>query len=330
MPRTALLAATALLIATAVPATLLAPADAKPAMKPRLSATVKPVTESGKAAVLELRLSAKAKKTVKIGWKTVDGTAKAGSDYTTKRSTITIKKGKRTAKVTVPILEDAVHEATETFGVRLSSRQAKVPAKPVTLTLTDNDPAEQTAPPAPTALVGTVTVTQTIKAISLGSWTLTMKLRLVPTATSGEWRDDGTGSWTMSGSGTGMTLPPCPSSTYTLAGSGRFLPSAGEPTTGKTALVLSGFDPATAAGVPALSWHGKTGATDTSYAPDVFEPETCTSSTTTDERDFGVPAPGPAGSYSGTTGPTRGVTFGYESTDGFAILKVTGTLTPVS
>ena len=57
-----------------------------------------------------------------MAYRTVDGTAVAGADYTTTSGMLTFEvNGDRTQRVEVPTLEDDEAEETETFTVRLSA-----------------------------------------------------------------------------------------------------------------------------------------------------------------------------------------------------------------
>jgi hypothetical protein len=322
MARTALLASVSLLAATALPAVVVAPADAKPVPQPRVTAKAVTVAEAVAHAVVQLKLSAKASKAVKVTWMTRNGTAKAGSDYTSAHGTVTIKKGSKAGTITVPILNDAAHESTEAFAVKLTSKQAKAPAS-VKVTITDDDAA------APSALAGTLTVTRTGSGISFTNSTLTMNLNLVPTATPGEWRDDGAGTWSITGSETtlipGLCFTP---NTTTISGTGSFLTGPGTATTSEAVLALSGFDPVAATGTPALVWSGLSPASQTVYVP-TAEPFICDPLTSDTTRDFSLGAPGATAAYTGTTGTTRGVTFSYHGLAGLDIIDVTGSLTPV-
>src|SRR3954451_12451575 len=123
MSRTALLATIALVAASVAPAVALGPADARPAPKPKVIAAPVTVAENAGKAVVQVKLSKKAKKAVKVRWLTKDGTATAGADYTRSAGTLTIKKGKKTGAITVPVLDDGVHEQAETFTVTLASKQ---------------------------------------------------------------------------------------------------------------------------------------------------------------------------------------------------------------
>ena len=64
-------------------------------------------------------LTAPARTTVTVAYRTGDGTATAGSDYVTSSGVLTFRVGQRTATVAVPVVCDAVVEADETFAVQL-------------------------------------------------------------------------------------------------------------------------------------------------------------------------------------------------------------------
>ena len=77
------------------------------------------VTEGGLAA-FEVTLSAGATGPVTVSYATADGTAAAGTDYTSTDGALTFEAGERTKRVEVQTLEDDEQEETETFTVGLS------------------------------------------------------------------------------------------------------------------------------------------------------------------------------------------------------------------
>lgn len=94
-----------------------------------------------------------------VDYQTVDGSAKAGSDYQAADGTVTIPVGATEATFQVTITNDTGDEPAEQFSVQLSNaRPASSCAPPpaidqtsATVTITDNDPAPQPAPtPTPT------------------------------------------------------------------------------------------------------------------------------------------------------------------------------------
>src|SRR5206468_4053302 len=83
---------------------------------------------------------------------TVGGTATSGSDFTALSGTVTILAGQTTATISVPVLDDALVEPTETVSVTLSSISsgdpditvASSPNDSATLNIADNDTATVT------------------------------------------------------------------------------------------------------------------------------------------------------------------------------------------
>ena len=76
--------------------------------------------EEGDLAEFTVSLSNAGTRTVFVSYRTVDGTAKAGSDYTTRSGRLGFERGETKKKITVPIVEDDTAEATERFTVQLS------------------------------------------------------------------------------------------------------------------------------------------------------------------------------------------------------------------
>ena len=71
---------------------------------------------------------------------TADGSARAGSDYVARRSSVRFRPGQRTQTVTVRIKSDRTHEGTERFFGKLSRvRGALVADRKATATIVDND-----------------------------------------------------------------------------------------------------------------------------------------------------------------------------------------------
>jgi hypothetical protein len=80
-------------------------------------------------AVFTVTLTAASGQVVTVNAATADGTAKAGSDYTSVNVTLTFNPGETTKTVTVPIVGDTIGEPDENFFVNLSN--------PVNATLND-------------------------------------------------------------------------------------------------------------------------------------------------------------------------------------------------
>ena len=121
---------------------------------PRIEIEDAEVTEGGIAS-FEVTLSSAPTRTVTVAYRTVDGTAVAGADYTTTSGMLTFEvNGDRTQRVEVPTLEDDEAEETETFTVRLSAPSGATVADGTgTGTITDNDEA-------PTITIGDARVTE--------------------------------------------------------------------------------------------------------------------------------------------------------------------------
>jgi hypothetical protein len=79
------------------------------------------VNESAGIATLTVVRRGATDKTVTVAYTTKDSSAKAGSDYTTTAGLVTFGPGEASKTFTVPILNDTVKEATETFGVNLGT-----------------------------------------------------------------------------------------------------------------------------------------------------------------------------------------------------------------
>jgi Ca2+-binding RTX toxin-like protein len=99
------------------------------------------VTEGGVPSMqFTVNLSAASGVPVTFNYATADGTAHAGTDYTTSSGSITILAGDTTATITVPVLDDNVHELTEAFTVNLSAiTGATAGTVTATGTILDND-----------------------------------------------------------------------------------------------------------------------------------------------------------------------------------------------
>jgi len=61
-------------------------------------------------------LSGKASRRVTVRYETVNGSAKAGRDYTARSGRISFSKGSRTRTIEIPILGDDIEEGTERSG----------------------------------------------------------------------------------------------------------------------------------------------------------------------------------------------------------------------
>ncbi|WP_316736794.1 Calx-beta domain-containing protein [Pedobacter aquatilis] len=108
------------------------------------------VTESAGNAIFTVTLSGNVQNAFTVNYSTANGTAIAGSDYTATSSSVTFPAGSvngATQTFSIPILNDAIAEPTETFTVTLNSIGAgspvTIPAAGATgtATITDDDAA---------------------------------------------------------------------------------------------------------------------------------------------------------------------------------------------
>ena len=98
-----------------------------------------PVGEGGTAEFV-VRLSAVSGVAVTVSYRTVDGTAVAGSDYTSTSGTLRFETGETAQTIMVAVLDDATAEAEEGFTVELSAPSGATVADGTgTGTITDDD-----------------------------------------------------------------------------------------------------------------------------------------------------------------------------------------------
>ena len=99
---------------------------------------------------------------VTVDWVTVDGTARAGEDYTGATGTLSFASGETQKTVSVTVLDDATDEGEETFTLRLSNPSGAVFGdNQATGTITNDDPM----PKAWLARFGSIVAGQAVDAI---------------------------------------------------------------------------------------------------------------------------------------------------------------------
>ena len=122
--------------------------------KVSLSAASYSLNENAGDVLITANLTAPYEKSVSVNYATVDGTAKAGSDYTVGNGTLIFNPGETRQTLTVPLTNDTTHENDEVFTLALSSPvNATVDApSSTTVTITDDDlvPPEITSGPTAT------------------------------------------------------------------------------------------------------------------------------------------------------------------------------------
>lgn len=136
--------------------------------KPNLSISDARVTEGGTAS-FTVSLSKTSTSAVQFTFGTVDGTAVAGSDYTSTSNNRTIPAGSTSTTITVATTEDALDEADETFRMLLTNVvNATLTDGDGLGTIDDDDPTPKLSinSPAPVAEGTNVVFTVTLSAVS--------------------------------------------------------------------------------------------------------------------------------------------------------------------
>jgi hypothetical protein len=142
------------------------------------------VSESVGTATFTLTLDGPSQQVITVDFATVDGTAVAGSDYTSVSGTLTFAPGETTHDVVVPILNDTTYEGLETFGLVLTDpSNVSIDTLQATATITSDDKA-----PATLTLAVKKTATA-VKAAGMITYAVTgMKVRVtLLKRTSGRW-----------------------------------------------------------------------------------------------------------------------------------------------
>jgi hypothetical protein len=104
-------------------------------------ATVAEGNSGAASASFAVTLSAASGREISVDYATADGTALAGTDYTSTLGTLTFAAGDTTESIDVPVAGDLVYEGNETFAVSLSSpSNAGIADADAVGTITDDDP----------------------------------------------------------------------------------------------------------------------------------------------------------------------------------------------
>ncbi|MDP3608563.1 MAG: Calx-beta domain-containing protein [Methylophilus sp.] len=107
---------------------------------PTLSINNVSVNEAAGTATFTVTLNAASGQTVSVNYATSNGTATAGSDYTSTTGSLTFAPGVITQTITVPIINDTTAEPSETFNVVLSApSNATIATGTGVGTIIDND-----------------------------------------------------------------------------------------------------------------------------------------------------------------------------------------------
>jgi hypothetical protein len=104
------------------------------------------VVESAGKVIVPLQLSRASQKPITLTYETRNGTAIAGADYVTTSGTIVVAQG---SSITIPLVNDAVHETLEAFEVVLTSvNGGKLDRSVAAVSIVDDD-ADLPQAPAP-------------------------------------------------------------------------------------------------------------------------------------------------------------------------------------
>lgn len=95
---------------------------------------------SGNVTLTVKRGISQSSETMSFKYQTIDGTAKAGSDYTAKSGTISFSPGQLSKTITIPVLDDTLYEGDETFTVKLTDVYlTEIKNDVATVTIRDNE-----------------------------------------------------------------------------------------------------------------------------------------------------------------------------------------------
>ena len=109
------------------------------------SITIDDVITNNEASIsqsINIHLSAPSEQIVTVDWATQDVTAVAGGtgDYVSSSNTATFAVGETTKLISVPILDDSLNEANETFEINLSNAtNAIITDNTSVVTITDDE-----------------------------------------------------------------------------------------------------------------------------------------------------------------------------------------------
>jgi Ca2+-binding RTX toxin-like protein len=119
--------------------------------EPNLSINDVTVNEDAGTLTFTVSLDAASAQEITVDYATADGSATAGSDYTSINGTLTFNAGETSQEITVTITDDSLDETNETFTVDLSNaNNATISDAQGVGTITDNDMAVVPSPaPSP-------------------------------------------------------------------------------------------------------------------------------------------------------------------------------------
>ena len=97
-------------------------------------------TESAGPVSLSVIMTSGSVSTQTVDYATSDGSATAGSDYTATSGTLTFTSGQTSKTIPIPLIDDALNEADETFTLTLSNATVALTDATATGTIFDDDP----------------------------------------------------------------------------------------------------------------------------------------------------------------------------------------------
>jgi hypothetical protein len=160
--------------------------DCSAGLKPEVTINDVSVSESTANAAFTVTLSTASTLTVTVDYSTANGTATAGFDYTSVNGTLTFLPGETTKTVNVPIINDTLDEASETYFVNLSNASNSVVLDNQGQgTITDNDAA-------PTISINDVSVAEGDAGTTNANFTVTLSAVSGQTVTVNYATADGT------------------------------------------------------------------------------------------------------------------------------------------
>ena len=177
-----------------------------------ISPTTISINEDAGTVTLTVTRSGGSLGAVSVAFETVDGTALAGSDYTTTNGTLNFADGETSMVITVPILDDTISEPSETFTVNLLSPGGGATLgtdATSTVTIVDDDlPGVLSIDPASVSVNETAgTVTLTVNRTGGSDGTVTVAFDTVDgTATAGSDYTATSGTLSFADGETSMTI----------------------------------------------------------------------------------------------------------------------------
>lgn len=168
----------------------------------RLTPHGETIKENAGRARVKFTVHGKVKRTVKVPFQTVAGSAKPGKDYRTTKGKLTLKKGSYGGSIWIPLVNDKVTEPTESFAVKFKDGDLyDLAEKKVTVTIKDDDKV------VVKRWAGNITVHVTQHQVMNPTtidedWTFVAHLVLAPDQYRTSWFPTSASSWSLDGTHT--------------------------------------------------------------------------------------------------------------------------------